>query len=241
MLSRGEYKRIITERLHDFDYDEGTDTINYKGESIPLEKAYDNFIKKNGMSFDCIFDAHWECMSMIRCTECGTVVRYSYDSEDYEPNFKCPTCTDYKTGYEYYTKEQIEKSDELKAIIDMYQDLGKNEQERSERRKQRNGLEDYQLCKRRHIRTKNNVYDIDLLIDSIENKNKLKGLRLEISKWKKVEDNGLSFVCNKTIPLSKSAYMMTKRLSSSQENVDYLKGKSLTQIMEEAAVLRLKR
>ncbi len=88
---------------------------------------------KYGMSFDCLFDAHWKCMSIIRCTKCGTVVEYYYD-EDYEPNFRCPICTDYKTGYVYYTKEQIEASEELKEIIKMYEELQKQDQERYERK-----------------------------------------------------------------------------------------------------------
>ena len=148
MISRGACKKIILEKLEDIDYDEATDTITYKDVYIPFEKVYQNFIKKNGMSFECIYDAHWECMSILQCTECGTIVKYYYD-EYYEPNFKCPICTDYETGYEYYTKDQIENSDDLKAIIKMYKELAQMDQERCERKEKRNRLEDYQLCKGR--------------------------------------------------------------------------------------------
>ncbi len=240
MISKGEYKKIILEKLEDIDYDETTDTITYKGVSIPFEKVYQNFIKKNGMSFECIYDAHWECMSVIKCTECGTVVKYYYD-EYYEPNFRCPVCTDYETGYEYYTKEQIENSDDIKAIIKMYKELEQMDKERYERKEKRNGLEDYQLCKTKHIKTKDSVYDLKLLIDSILNKNKLKGLRLEITKWKIDDDISMSLVYNKTIPLSKSAYMYLKQMSLINDFPDELTGKPLTQIMEEAAVKKLKR
>ena len=240
MISKGEYKKIILEKLEDIDYDERTDTITYKGFSIPFEKVYQNFIKKNGMSFECIYDAHWECMSVIKCTECGTVVKYYYD-EYYEPNFRCPVCTDYETGYEYYTKEQIENSDDIKAIIKMYKELEQMDKERYERKEKRNGLEDYQLCKTKHIKRKDSVYDLKLLIDSILNKNKLKGLRLEITKWKTDDDISMSLVYNKTIPLSKSAYMYLKQMSLINDFPDELTGKPLTQIMEEAAVKKLKR
>ena len=46
MISKGEYKKIILEKIEDIDYDETTDTITYKGVSIPFEKVYQNFIKK---------------------------------------------------------------------------------------------------------------------------------------------------------------------------------------------------
>ena len=238
MISKGEYKKIILEKLEDIDYDETTDTITYKGVSIPFEKVYQNFIKKNGMSFECIYDAHWECMSIIRCTECGTIVKYYYD-EYYEPSFKCPVCTNYETGYEYYTKEQIENSDDLKAIIKMYKELAQMDQERYERKEKRNGLEDYQLCKAKRIKTKDNVYEFKLLIDSILNK--LKGLRLEITKWKIENGISMSLVYSKTIPFSKSAYMGLKQMSLINDFPDELTGKPLTQIMEEAAVKKLKR
>ena len=239
MLSRGEYKKIILEKLDNISYDEATDEIIYKDVAIPFEEVYQKFIKNNGMSFDCIYDAHWECMSIIKCTECGTVVKYYYD-ENYEPNFKCPICTDYKTSHEYHTKDEIEKSDELKAIIKMYEELNEMDKERYERKVKRNGLEDYQLSKTKRIKIKNNVYDFQLLIDSILNKNKLDGLRLEIRKWEIEDDINMNLVYSKTIPLSKSAYMNLKRIFSFNDFPDEFKGKSLIQIMEEDAVKKLK-
>ena len=240
MISRGEYKKQILAKLKDIDYDEETDTIIYKDTSIPFEKVYQNFIKKNGMSFECIYDAHWECMSILQCTECGTVVKCLYD-EYYEPNFKCPTCTDYKTGYEYYTKDQIENSEDLKAIIKMYKELDQMDQERYERKEKRKGLEDYQLCNAKRLKIKDNVYELNFLIDSIVNKNKLKGLRLEITKWKMEDDINMSLVYHKIIPLSKSAYISLNQMFSSNNFPNEIKGKPLTQIMEESAVKRLKR
>ena len=34
--------------------------------------------------FECIYDEHVSCLSIIKCNNCGTVVFYRYD-EDYEP------------------------------------------------------------------------------------------------------------------------------------------------------------
>ena len=123
----------------------------------------------------------------------------------------------------------------------MYKELDQMDQEIYERKEKRNRLEDYQLCKAKRIKTKDNVYDFKLLIDSILNRNKLKGLRLEITKWK-IEDNiNMLLVYSKTIPLSKSAHMNLKQMFSIKDFLDEIKGKPLTQIMEEAAVKKLKK
>ena len=239
MFTRKEFKKLILEKFDDINYDETKDIIICNGEYIPFEIGYQNFIKKNGMSFDCIYDAHWELMSVIKCTECGTVVKYFYD-EDYEPNFRCPKCTKYETSYEYYTKDQIESDNNLKAIIKMYEELNQMDQERYKRKEKRNGLEDYELCRTKQIKIGDNTYDFKLLIDSILNKNKLEGLNLEITKWKIETENSRSFIYKKTIPLSKSAYVTLKRNTSNRDIQVELKNKSIMQILEDEAVKKLR-
>lgn len=226
-------------KKYDIDYDEEKDLINYQGTTMSMEKIYQKYLKENGMSFKCICDVHWECMSVIECTECGTVVKEYYD-EFYEPNFRCPTCTDYKTGYEYYTKEQIDSSEEIQAIINMYKNLNQIMQEQDNRRKQRNGLEDYQLLQPRQIKLGNYIYRFSLLIDSITNKNKLQGLKLEINKFEK-KDSILELKKSKIVPLSKKAYYFYKQLLPEYEKNPEMHnlGMSLTQLMEENAVRRI--
>ena len=243
MITRKEVIEKIS-NIPELSYDPDTGLVKYQGWSIPLEDLYRKYLKENGMSFKCICDVHWECMSLIECTECGTVIKEYYD-EWYEPNFRCPVCTDYKTGYEFYTKEEIEASEELQAVINMYKGLNDTLKEQDERIQKRNGLEDYQLLKPRQIKIGNNVYRFSLLIDSITNKNKLQGLKLEISKFEK-NDSLLELRKKKIIPLSKEAYVFYKHILPEIENnsdLDFLsslKGKSLTETMEEKARKRVK-
>ena len=220
------------------------DKLYLAGKPIDVDSLYEQFLKKNGMSFNCICDVHWECMSILECTECGTVVRYYYD-EYYEPNFKCPVCTDYKTGYEYHTKEEIEKDEKLQAIIKMYKDLNDTMEKQDERKEKRNGLNDWQLTKPRYIKTKNGAYKYGFVIDSITNKNKLKGLRLEISKLER-DETGLYGKWTKSIPLSIEALRIYRQMKYLERHpeidpLEELKGKPLSQSMEEAAVLRMKK
>ncbi len=215
--------------LHNYVYEYGIITI--KG---------DNMDDNKGNNFNCICDVHWEDMSILECKDCGTIIKYYYD-EFYEPDFKCPVCTDYKTGYEFYTKEQIESSDELKAIIQMYKEFYKRLKDQDERIEKRNGLLDSQLCMPKYIKTKNNVYKFNLLIDSILNKNRLKGLRLEISRWEKGEF-ALTNKWIKEIPLSFKSlqyYRYRKKMKNNPELFNL--NKSITQVLEETAVKRLKK
>lgn len=246
MLTSNDVIKILKEKYSDLYYDEKSDLIYYNGISFEFEKLYKKILKANGMSFDCICDVHWENMSVIVCTECGTVIKYYYD-ECYEPYFRCPICTDYKTGYRYYTKEEIDSSEELQAIIKMYKDLSKSQKEISERREMRNGLNDWELCKPYKIEIGDTIYEFKLLIDSIINKNKLQGLRLEISKWKRSGELTRIFEYSKIIPLSRESYVYYKHILPELEKhtelnpIERLKGKSLLQSMEEEAVKRLKR
>lgn len=239
MVTRKELLDTLLEKRKDVEYNEEKDTLCYEGVEIPFEKYYQTFLKSNGMSFHCICDAYWEDMSVLECTECGTVVKFYYD-EWYEPNFRCPTCTDYKTGYEYHTKEEIKNSEELQAIIKMYKDLQKITIEQEERRKKRKGLDDHQLLRPMNIKIGNKTYRFNVLINSIVNKNKLKGLRLQVEKYEK-GDTCTTMKWFKTIPLSKEAFHYQRHAKEYQEVFDKeFKGKSLTQTLEDHAVKRTK-
>jgi hypothetical protein len=72
-----------------------------------INEFLEKYRKKNGESLECLCDHHASCNSTLRCTECGTVIRYYYD-EAYEPDFRCPVCTDYGTEYEFWTVEEID-------------------------------------------------------------------------------------------------------------------------------------
>ena len=239
MITKDKFREMLLNKATGAIYDPKTDTIFHNNVTMSMDELYQSFLKKNGMSFDCIYDVHWECMSILRCNKCGTIVKYYYD-ENYEPDFRCPICTNYETSYKYYTKEEIESNEELQAIIKMYEELREIDKKREERKEKRNGLNDWQLCETKYIKFGDNIYRLNLLIDSIENKNKLKGLRLEISKLKRDEECR-SILWTKTIPLSISAYNELKYVFSKENNINPLNGKSLIQILEESAVKKLKK
>ncbi len=245
MITKKELIELLSKKYNDLRYDEEKDILYYSGKQIDFDKIYKEFLKKNGMSFKCICDIHWECMSILECTECGTVIKYYYD-EFYEPNFKCPVCTNYETGYEYHTREEIENSKELQAIINMYRDYDRLQKKQEERINKRNGLLDYQLSKPIYLKTKKGTYRLQLLINSSLNKNKLQGLRLEIVKFEKSEDGTFNSKWFKEIPLSINSiqyHNYKKKLEKNPELDPFkeLEGKPLSQIMEEAAVRRLKK
>lgn len=245
MLSKKEVINILKNK-YDLEYDAKTDLIFYNGISFPFEQTYRNILKDNGMSFNCICDIHWENMSILECTECGTVIKYRED-EFYEQDFRCPVCTDYKTRCEYHTKEEIASNKELQTIIKMYRDFSKLQAQSYERRKKRNGLNDWELCKSWKIKFGDKKYEFKLLIDSITNKNKLRGLSLEISKWKCSGEFSMILEESKVIPLSKEAYVFYKYLLPELKKhpelnpLEQLKGKPLTQSMEEGAVKKLRK
>lgn len=245
MISKIELINELLKIDSDISYDNEKNIVYYKEKQVDFDAVYNNFLRKNGMSFNCICDVHWECMSILECTECGTIIKYYYD-EYYEPTFKCPVCTDYKTNYEYHTKEEIESSQELKTVIDMYKDLNRIQKEQSERIKSRNGLLDSQLCNAVRLNTKTNTYDFQLLIDSITNKNILQGLRLCITKYEKNSDGCMTSKWFKDIPLSIEALQYYRYRKFFEKNpeldpLEQLKGKTLSQTMEENAIKKLKK
>jgi len=93
--------------------------------------------------FECIYDEHVSCLSIIKCNNCGTVVFYRYD-EDYEPCFKCPVCTDYKTRYTYWTQQEIKIDRDKQDVIKFYKKCNEISNEMDKRYLERGGLYDWQ-------------------------------------------------------------------------------------------------
>ena len=172
-----------------FYYNKETDCLHDKIDNtltIKMDDFLQDYKKKNGESFECINDEHIFCWSLLRCTECGTVVFYYYD-EKYEPNFKCPTCTDYKTSYEYWTKEQIEQDEDRQKCIQFHVNSAKWEEERHQREKKRHGKNDDQLLVIKK-RTKKHSYTFELKCNDIMESH-IKGLMLKIGRYT-LDENG---------------------------------------------------
>lgn len=145
--------------------------------------------------FECIYDEHVSCFSVIRCNKCGTYI-FEYYDERYEPNLKCPVCTDYKTGFKYYTKEDIEQNINKQKEISIYEEFSKSLKEADERYIKRNGLYDWELTHKKTI-FKNKIYTIDIQFIQFEKC----GLQAEINIWKK-KDNIMTCKHHIKVPIS---------------------------------------
>ena len=207
MVSKYDMKKIIKENIDDFPY-----TYNEDEEAIYSKEgkymcSLDEFLKiyrrHSGESFESIYNEHISLEDVLRCTECGTVI-FTYDDERYDPRLKCPTCTDYETHFEYWTKEDIESDKEKQDVINYFKEVMDYREEQVKRIKRRNGKNDWQIASKK-IYTKKKLFIFDLECDDIT-KSYLKGLRLDVGICIKDEYGG--YIQNKhfTIPLSWSQF-----------------------------------
>lgn len=216
MTSKWDMKQYIKKNPDKFPYlyKEDEDTLYGKDDNkyiCSLDTFLEVFRKKAGESFECIYDEHVSLFSVIRCTECGTVI-FTHCDEDYEPRLRCPTCTDYKTSFTYWTKEDIESDEDKKAEVELYESMGKAQDEAYERRKRRNGKYDWEIGSFK-IKFKLLTIKFNLECDDIT-KSYLKGLRLNINIWKKEAVDELCSTLYKrfTIPLSWSQLKLRFRI-----------------------------
>lgn len=176
-------------------------------EIISIPDLTDRTRKKEHCDFECIYDEHISCYSVLRCRECGTIIFYNYsDDGPYEPYLRCPVCSDYKTDYEYWTPEEIKDSMDKQEAIKMYQHWTEITIE-DEKRHTKRGKYDWQLWNYKYYGHEKG-FILELEIDDIQNKFKLKGLRMIIhfiSKDKDVNDLWTSYR-TLYIPLSWKAF-----------------------------------
>ena len=107
MVTKYGMKKYIKENADKFPYvyKEDEDAIYDKDGNYlsSLDTFLEVYRKHSGESFECIYDEHATLTQVLRCTECGTVI-FTTEDERYDPHLKCPTCTDYQTFFEYWTK-----------------------------------------------------------------------------------------------------------------------------------------
>ena len=187
-------------------YKEDEDAIYDKqGKYITsLDEYLDFYRKKSGESFESIYYEHISLINVLRCTECGTVI-FTTEDEDYDPHLKCPTCTDYKTHFEYWTKEDIDFDEEKQKEIKLLETMTQERIEREKRREKRNGKFDWEIAIKKFY-GKKICLEFVLECDDIT-KSFFKGLRLKINIGKKTkEDTGYIMKKFFTIPLSWSHF-----------------------------------
>lgn len=126
-------------------YDEERDIlISASGEDICSLDFYCEFMERWGRNFECVYDEHASCFSVLRCKDCGTVILSHYD-ENYEHFLRCPTCTPYKTLFAFYTAEQIKEDEDLQKMVSIYESFARTQEEQYKRIERRGGKMDWQL------------------------------------------------------------------------------------------------
>lgn len=205
MVSKWDAKKYMKKNQDKlpYIYKEEEDALYKKDGSYlcSLDEWLELYCKKSGESFESIYYEHGSLLNVLRCTECGTVI-FTTEDEDYDPRLKCPTCTDYKTHFEYWTKEDIESDEEKQEIIEHYKKITEWKIERDKRIKRRNGKHDWEIAVKKFYGKK--LYlSLTLECDDIT-KSYFKGLRLKINFGKKEYKDDPTYTVNKffTIPLS---------------------------------------
>lgn len=209
MISKWDMERYIEKNADKFPYiyKKETDAIYDKdGNYISsLDTFLEIYRKHSGESFESIYYEHATLENVLRCTECGTVI-FTTEDEQYDPRLKCPTCTDYHTHFEYWTKEDIEADKEKQNTIKFFKEIMEYKAERNKRIKKRNGKYDWEIAvkefygKEKYLRLTLECNDI---IESY-----FKGLRLAVSIGEKenIDDVGYIVKNSFTIPLSWSQF-----------------------------------
>jgi hypothetical protein len=198
MITKTYFINYLVEKLS-YTYNEKENAlIDKEGYSINADTFFEKYKKKSGQSFECIYDEHVSLISILKCNECGTVIFTHYD-EDYEPNLKCPTNTDYKTSFKYYSKEDIEQDENKQKEIDMYYKFTQMQKEANERYIKRGNLYDWEKT-HEHTIFKFKNYKIKVQVKGSGKWD----LYVEIRALKKNDD--ISYVSKKHIQIPLSPY-----------------------------------
>lgn len=154
--------------------------------------------------FEVIYECHGTLDIVYRCKQCGTVIFASDDEWYYEPGLCCPVCSDYKTGFEYWSGEDIKNDPEKQKYIEFLNEM-EREQEESYQRYKKRGKYDSEIWKGRIRLPHGLAIYIDLRCDNLF-KHYLRGLHIELHLARKDDDSfGYVFVHRMVIPLSVSA------------------------------------
>lgn len=193
-------------------------------DSIPCTLDEDTVYMKNGTTMsleaftihlrilnDCDFESIYECpgtlLNVLRCRQCGTVIFASNDVEDYDDNLKCPTCSDYETWFEHWTKEDTDSDERKQNTIKMYEEFAEEETKRYERYQRRKKHDD-EIFVHRHRGKKYFVY-VALKCNNLFH-TFLKGLHFKIEIGEKETEDDIGYTMKNfiEIPLSWSRFYL---------------------------------
>ncbi|MCR2051059.1 hypothetical protein NSB25_27975 [Acetatifactor muris] len=206
MISKWDMKNYIKKNPDKFPYvyREEEDGL-YDKETGEYLSSLDHFLelyrKNSGESFESVYYDDVGLQDFVRCTECGTVI-FASEDDSYDPNLKCPTCTGYKTYFEYWTKEEINSDLQKQLEISRLEEMTKMQVEQNKRMKRRNGKYDWQIGSKK-FRFKRYSISFELECDDAT-VSYLKGLRLNVNIWEKekLDDICSYWLIGFTLPLS---------------------------------------
>lgn len=176
------------------------------GEELCTVETYTQFMReKLHCDFECVYYEHVSLLDVIRCKQCGTVI-FAREDEDYDPNLRCPTCGDYKTHFDYWTKEEIERDVSKRAEIEALEKMQADMEEEAIRRERRKGKYDWEIWKKKWYGKKHS-FNISLECCNLFDTG-LKGLNLHIMKFSRKDKDDMSYTSDwfKRIPLSPYAF-----------------------------------
>jgi len=158
------------------------------GEVLCDIDTYVSFMReKLNCDFEVVYSEHISLDVVYRCKKCGTVI-FSGDDERYDPNLKCPTCSDYKPHCMYWPKDEIDNDPKKSLHIYQLEELERLAIEAEKRRKARGGLYDWQRWVKK-INTKNHHIVISHICFGYGVKNMRKDRYLEIMDYER-DENG---------------------------------------------------
>lgn len=205
-------------------YDKDADCIRdskTNEEVCSLDVFVEYMAKKMHCNFEVIYSEHVSLTTIYRCKECGTVI-FGGDDERWDPNLKCPHCSDYKPHTEFWDIDDINKDPEKQRAIE---EIIKDQEwldERDRRVESRNGLNDWEIWKKKfYFKNKTVMYEVSLECSNLFETG-LKGLNLHISKFaaKKGDNIGLYGRWFKRIPLSPYAFYLQCIFPYSKKCID---------------------
>lgn len=210
MINKHELKKYILDNsdIVPIIYNEEEDAI-YNKETNEYISSLDTYLnvyrRHSGESFECICYIDHSLLTVLKCTECGTII-LSHDDEDYDPDLKCPTCTGYKTHFEFWTKEDIYIDINKQKKIKYFYEYANYENEINKRMEKRNGKCDWEIAKNKFF-IGNKCLFFSLECDDVT-KSYIKGLKLkiDIGRKKNKEDIGYTLYKFFIIPLSWSYF-----------------------------------
>lgn len=89
----------------------------------------DEFVMTLRTLTHCDFEILYICDEtqevVYRCKQCDTVI-FSCEDETYDPNLCCPCCGGYKTGFKFWTAQEIKEDRNKKYIINCYTNSYRN-------------------------------------------------------------------------------------------------------------------